>query len=42
MTMAEFHAAIDGFIAANSPAEQAPTEDEYMRVLAEEMAAGRA
>ncbi len=35
MTMAEFHAAIDGFIAANSPAEQAPTEDEFMRVLAE-------
>lgn len=42
MTMAEFHAAIVGFIAANSQAEQAPTEDEFMRVLAEEMAAGRA
>lgn len=42
MTMAEFHAAIDGFIAANSPAEQTASEDEFMRVLAEEIAAGRA
>lgn len=33
---------MDGFIAANSPAEQAPSEDEFRRVLMEEMAAGRA
>ncbi|WP_292499924.1 hypothetical protein [Methylobacterium sp.] len=42
MTLAEFHAALDGFIAANSPAEQAPSEDEFLQVLMEEMAAGRA
>lgn len=42
MTLAEFHAALDGFFSANSPAEQAPSEDEFMTVLMEEMAAGRA
>ena len=42
MTLAEWHAAIDGFVAAHSPAEQAPSEDEFLAVLAEEMAAGRA
>lgn len=42
MTLAEFHAAIDGFIAAHTAGGEAPTEDEFMKVLAEEMAAGRA
>jgi hypothetical protein len=41
MTLAEFHAAMDGFISANSPPE-GPSEDEFRKVLAEEMAAGRA
>lgn len=42
MTLAEFHAAIDGFLSAHSPREEGPSEDEFMKVLAEEMAAGRA
>ena len=33
---------MDGFIAANSSAEQAPSEDEFLKVLMEEMEAGRA
>ncbi len=42
MTLAEFHAAMDDFIAANSPAEPVPSEDEFLQVLAEGMAAGKA
>jgi hypothetical protein len=33
---------MDGFISANSPADQAPSEDEFRKVLMEEMEAGRA
>ncbi len=43
LTLAEFGAAIDGWIAAHTPSQQVEvTEDEFARVLAEEMAAGRA
>lgn len=42
MTLAEWHVVIEAFIAANSPPEDAATEEEFLAVLAEEMAAGRA
>ena len=42
MTLAEWHVVIESFIAANSPPAEGSTEDEFIAVLAEEMAAGRA
>lgn len=42
MTLAEWHVVIESFIAANSPPEEGSSEDEFVAVLAEEMAAGRA
>ncbi|MGY2052961.1 hypothetical protein [Methylobacterium sp. JK268] len=43
MTLPAFHAGIDGFLAAHAaPRAVDVTEDEYARILAEEMAAGRA
>lgn len=42
MTLAEWHVVIESFIAANSPPDEGSTEDEFIAVLAEEMAAGRA
>lgn len=42
MTLAEWHVVIEAFVAANSATAEAPTEEEFMKVLAEEMAAGRA
>ncbi|ACL56994.1 hypothetical protein [Methylobacterium nodulans] len=42
MTLAEWHAAIDGFIRAHTPREADIGEDEFLNVLSEEMAAGRA
>jgi hypothetical protein len=42
MTLAEWHVVIEAFIAANSPPEESSSEDEFLAVLAEEMAAGRA
>lgn len=42
MTLAEWHVVIEAFIAANSPPEESTSEDEFLAVLAEEMAAGRA
>lgn len=44
MTLPAFHAALGGYIEAHSARESAVdvTEDEFARVLAEEMAAGRA
>ena len=42
MTLAEWHVVIEAFIAANSPPEEGTSEDEFLAVLAEEMAAGRA
>lgn len=43
MSLPQFHAALDGYVQAHSAAERSDiTEDEFTRVLAEEMAAGRA
>lgn len=44
MTLAVFHAAMDGYLRAHTvkPEGEEPTEAEYLAVLAEEMAAGRA
>ena len=44
MMLAEFHDVVDGYIAAHaSDAAGGPTDEaEYLAVLAEEMAAGRA
>ncbi|MGX9981128.1 hypothetical protein [Methylobacterium fujisawaense] len=42
MTLAEWHVVIESFLAANSPPEEGSTEEEFLDVLAEEMAAGRA
>jgi len=43
MTLAGFHAALAGYVAAHAPQKaESPSDDEYAAVLAEEMAAGRA
>lgn len=42
MTLAEWHVVIEAFIAANSRPESGTSEDEFLAVLSEEMAAGRA
>ena len=45
MTLAEFHAGLDGYMqahAAKGGGADDISEDEFTRVLAEEMAAGRA
>lgn len=43
MTVREFSAVCEGFAKANGAGQdEAPSEDEYLRVLREEMAAGRA
>ena len=42
MTLAEWHVVVEAFIVAHSPPADGGTEDEFLAVLAEEMAAGRA
>ncbi|WP_281292767.1 hypothetical protein [Methylobacterium oryzihabitans] len=42
MTLAEWHAAVEGFAEAHAPAQPEASEDEFLRVLSEEIAAGRA
>lgn len=43
MTLAEWHVVIEAFIKSRTPeADSGITDDELTRVLAEEMAAGRA
>lgn len=45
MTFAEFYASVHGYMDAqkgSSPDNEAPSKDEYLRVLMEEQAAGRA
>lgn len=42
MTLAEWHVVIAAFIAAHGPPEAGGSEEEFLAVLAEEMAAGRA
>lgn len=43
MTIAGFHAALGGYIRAHTTeTEEAPSREEYLAVLAEEIAAGRA
>jgi hypothetical protein len=45
MTFAEYYAAVTGYVDAqkgSSPETEAPSRDEYLRVLMEEQAAGRA
>ncbi len=42
MTLAEWHVVVAAFIAAHGPPEAGGSEDEFLAVLAEEMAAGRA
>lgn len=42
MTLAEWHVVVEAFIAAHGPQEPSGSEEEFLAVLAEEMAAGRA
>jgi hypothetical protein len=42
MTLAEWHVVVSAFIAAHGPPEAEGSADEFLAVLAEEMAAGRA
>jgi hypothetical protein len=42
MTLAEWHVVVAAFIAAHGPPEAGGSEDEFLAVLAEEMAAGQA
>ncbi|WP_426221281.1 hypothetical protein [Methylobacterium sp. NFXW15] len=44
MTLPSFHAALDGFVRAHGGGEAGPdvSAEEFARVLAEEMAVGRA
>lgn len=42
MTLAEWHVVIAAFIAAHGPPEAGGSAEEFLAVLAEEMAAGRA
>ena len=44
MTLPTFHAALDGFVRAHGGGEAGPdvSAEEFARVLAEEMVAGRA